>query len=279
MQAIFTKLRALTRPRHGQDASGVSGEVTSITRAMVAGGVVNGANHNEPVELEVFYGNGRRALVTSQRSQKAKDARPLEQRFSFKVPKEHLGESELDKVGVKLRGADAFLPGSPLADPNPDLSTLTTTYKAITEGADLEKGPPIDRNGVDESSLTANQRQWRDKGYIRLSGVIDGKVLEAYEKARSALESPTGWRSPAPYMHVPALKSLCCDAKLAALLEELVGEPMGVHLNLTGWVSTERNWHQDDYLSDHAVRGWRAGVWIALEDIDPRSGPFEYVPG
>lgn len=241
MQTILSKLSALTRPRQSEAVSGVSGEVTSITRAMVAGVVVNGADHDAPVELEVFYGNDRRALVSSRRPQGAKDARPLEQRFSFKVPKEHLEESELDKVGVKLRGADAFLPGSPLADPNPDLSTLTTTYKAITEGADLDKGPPIDRDGVDESSLTANQRQWRDKGYIRLSGIIDEGVLEAYAKARSALESPTGWRSPAPYMHVPALKSLCCDAKLAALLEELVGEPMGVHLNLTGWVSTERN--------------------------------------
>ena len=54
---------------------------------------------------------------------------------------------------------------------------------------------------------------------------------------------------------------------------------MGVHLCLTGWKSTERNWHQDGYLNPDDNRDHYIAVWIALDDIDADSGPFEYIPG
>src|SRR5262249_29364443 len=54
---------------------------------------------------------------------------------------------------------------------------------------------------------------------------------------------------------------------------------MGMHLNLTGWVSSERTWHQDHYLNPEFVKHWYCGVWFALDDIHPDSGPIEIVPG
>jgi len=51
-----------------------------------------------------------------------------------------------------------------------------------------------------------------------------------------------------------------------------------MHLNLTGWISTERNWHQDDYLNPPTVNNWYAAVWFALDAIHPDSGPFEFIP-
>jgi ectoine hydroxylase-related dioxygenase (phytanoyl-CoA dioxygenase family) len=62
-------------------------------------------------------------------------------------------------------------------------------------------------------------------------------------------------------------------------MRNLVGEEMLFHLALTGWVSTERQWHQDDYLNPPHVNSCYAAVWIALDDIHEDSGPFEYVPG
>ena len=47
----------------------------------------------------------------------------------------------------------------------------------------------------------------------------------------------------------------------------------------TGWISTERNWHQDDYLNPPRLKSHYLAAWIALEDIHPDSGPFQYVPG
>jgi ectoine hydroxylase-related dioxygenase (phytanoyl-CoA dioxygenase family) len=90
---------------------------------------------------------------------------------------------------------------------------------------------------------------------------------------------PGGWPDACPYMRYPALRALCTDPRLAAELEHLLGEPMGVHLNLTGWVSTQRNWHQDGYLNPEYVGDRYAAVWMALGDVHPDSGPFQFVPG
>ena len=54
---------------------------------------------------------------------------------------------------------------------------------------------------------------------------------------------------------------------------------MCLSLALTGWVSTERNWHQDDYLNPPDVDAWYVAAWLALDDIPSGSGPFQYVPG
>jgi ectoine hydroxylase-related dioxygenase (phytanoyl-CoA dioxygenase family) len=92
-------------------------------------------------------------------------------------------------------------------------------------------------------------------------------------------DRPGGWPDACPYMRHEALRALCTTAELAWQLDALIGEPMGVHLNLTGWVSTRRNWHQDGYLNPAGVDDAYAAVWMALDDVHPDSGVFEYVPG
>lgn len=46
---------------------------------------------------------------------------------------------------------------------------------------------------------------------------------------------------PTPYLHVPALRDLALYPPLMEMLQSLIGEPMMLHLALTGWVSTQRN--------------------------------------
>jgi ectoine hydroxylase-related dioxygenase (phytanoyl-CoA dioxygenase family) len=117
-------------------------------------------------------------------------------------------------------------------------------------------------------------------GYVILSNFLPESLMVAYERAYEAAElGPHGFPDCTPYMRVPALLDLCCYPPLARVLEEIAGEPMAVHLNLSGWVSTERNWHQDCYLSPPSVGERYAAVWMALEDIHPDAGPFEFVPG
>jgi ectoine hydroxylase-related dioxygenase (phytanoyl-CoA dioxygenase family) len=88
-----------------------------------------------------------------------------------------------------------------------------------------------------------------------------------------------GWESPTPYMHVPEMRDLCLYPPLMDLMASLVGEQMLLHLALTGWISTQRNWHQDDYLNPPHVNGWYAAAWIPLATIRDDAGPFEYIPG
>jgi Phytanoyl-CoA dioxygenase (PhyH) len=139
---------------------------------------------------------------------------------------------------------------------------------------------------------------WNDEGVVVLPGLIPDALIGPYEaawwEANGSPEplptltpgrriggawSPGGWAHCTPYREVEALRALVCHADLASAIEALLGEPAGVHLNLTGWVTTQRDWHQDTYLNPPHVGDFYAAAWIALGDIHPDSGPFQYVPG
>lgn len=178
----------------------------------------------------------------------------------------------------------------------------------MTTLADLSKpwapgeAPWLDQLDAVHDGLSSLQQRWRDEGYVILPWFFGDHNAEAFtqdvldEYARAWLadngpcggdyaaghewcERPMGWPYNTPYMHVDALRRLCCDGALGGVLSHLIGEPMAVHLNLTGWRSTQRNWHQDGYLNPDANADHYAAVWVALDDIDPHAGPFQYVPG
>jgi hypothetical protein len=90
---------------------------------------------------------------------------------------------------------------------------------------------------------------------------------------------PGGWPDTCPYMRHPELLELCMYGPLAEALTAAIGEPAGLHLNLSGWQSTERRWHQDTYLNPLHVGDAYAAVWIALGDVHPDAGVFQFVPG
>jgi hypothetical protein len=187
---------------------------------------------------------------------------------------------DYDKISLRFADSGEPLSNSPADSKNeaPDWSRLQ--FADLCETPEDSLLPPLDRAACPLEDLNAVQRQWREEGVAVLPGFFEEARIDAYAEARWRLKPELGgWRCPVPYRHVPEIRALCLDPRLAEVLESLFGEPMGLHLNLTGWVSTERNWHQDDYLNPPFVSSWYAAVWIALEDIDPASGPFEYVPG
>ncbi len=95
---------------------------------------------------------------------------------------------------------------------------------------------------------------------------LEAKCLGGYNE--------TGYLRSAPLMEI------CTNLSIAKVWTDLLaGEPAGVHLNLTGWVSTERNWHSDYYLNESCVGDHYGAIWVALDDVHPDSGPFEYYPG
>lgn len=121
---------------------------------------------------------------------------------------------------------------------------------------------------------------WNDTGVVILTDFLRDPDVDAYcHEWLDEAPGPGGWPDATPYMRHDALRALCCDPHLSVILEELLGEPAAVHLNLTGWVTTTRDWHQDSYLNPPHVGDFYAAVWFALDDIDPDSGPFQYVPG
>jgi hypothetical protein len=176
------------------------------------------------------------------------------------------------------RRTPAAVPPS-VPTPAPTCDRAALRFEDLTDPLDESRVPWLDRPGVDESGLTADQLQWRREGYVVKSGFLPHDLIDAYCKVREALGRPGGWHTPVPYLHVAEIRDLCLYPPLLELIRGLIGAEMGMHLNLTGWVSSERNWHQDDYLNPEFVQSWYCAVWMALDDIDPDCGPFEFVPG
>jgi len=149
----------------------------------------------------------------------------------------------------------------------------------LTEEPPDDDLPVLDRRVDPEGTLTPDQAHWRQQGFVIKQRFLPDDLLDAYWAVRSAVPEDHAWFCNVPYMHIPEARALALYPPLVALLDELIGEPMAVNLNLTGIVSTERNWHQDDYLNPPHVNGHYVAVWMAVGDIDPDSGPFQYVPG
>lgn len=159
------------------------------------------------------------------------------------------------------------------------------TFADISEYPDQDLLPPLDRPSVDLTTLSDDQRTWVRDGVLIKRKFLPDEVTAPYIAVRERLADISlpkylgGWSSGSAYMHVPELRALSLHPPLMALYKHLIGEQMMLHLNLTNWVSSDRDWHQDDYLNPPFVNGWYIAVWIALDTIDPESGVFQYVPG
>jgi len=148
------------------------------------------------------------------------------------------------------------------------------TFADLTEVISDRLVPPLDRTVP--PVMDGDQRQWRKNGVLHLPKFMPTDLVDAYARAR---EQHGEYHTPIPYKDVPEIRDLCLHVPLMKKLTKVISTECALHLNLTGWVSTERNWHQDDYLNPPFLYGWYCAVWIAIDDIHPDSGPFQYVPG
>jgi hypothetical protein len=170
-------------------------------------------------------------------------------------------------------------PGSrPVAQPDEPAAPVIK-FADLAEYLPDDVIPWLDRAQVDETGLTPEQLSWRRDGVVRLDKFIPDEVTQPYIERRAAHWRNSGWLYAAPYMDIREMRDLALYPPLMEVMRSLIGEEMMLHLCLTGWMSSQRGWHQDDYLNPDFVNTWYAAVWIALGDIHPDSGPFEYVPG
>ena len=142
--------------------------------------------------------------------------------------------------------------------------------------------PRLDQNRYEPE--TDLQAEWQDDGLVILPRFMPYELIDDYCESwikdnGSNNIRPMGWPFDVPYMYVNPLKDMLTYKPLADTMADLIGEPLAVHLNLTGWRSTQRNWHQDGYLNPDTNRDFYMAIWIALDDIHPDSGPFQFVRG
>jgi len=162
--------------------------------------------------------------------------------------------------------------------------TKEITFESLCEEIPDENRAWLDRSTADFDQFPHGsiQHNWQQNGYLILRNFIPHHLIDAYTaryEKDNGKDAPIGYKTGTPYMQVDEIKDLSLYAPLMEILESLIGEPMGMSLNLCNWISTERNWHQDDYLNPPEVNGHYLACWFALDDIHPDSGVFEFVPG
>lgn len=172
--------------------------------------------------------------------------------------------------------------------PDISLEDLSDPYAGPSAADWNPEGVVIHRGLIPDTLIESYEDEWRrNNGFRRFvyppGHPAEGQTMigdhpSSHQLATIEADNAGGYNETA-YMRNEALFKICTYAPLAAALESAVGEPMGVHLNLSGWVSTKRDWHQDTYLNPEHVGDYYAAVWVALGDVHPDSGPFEYVPG
>jgi hypothetical protein len=138
----------------------------------------------------------------------------------------------------------------------------------------------LDQNSVQLKNLTEDQRHWRDRGYIIKRNFIPHSLIDEYLELRRRLDlGDSLFPDCHPHLYSSAIRDMCCSRELHYLLVDLIGEEMGLHFSLNGFKSSERGWHQDDYLNPGDSMARYLAIWMAMGDIHPDSGPFEFIPG
>lgn len=144
--------------------------------------------------------------------------------------------------------------------------SLTIPEPAPSSADWNENGFVIKKNLLPENLMLDYERCWIENN----GEIVDGNLH---------MIRPGGWPDCTPYRRHPEVMEILMHESISSTIEELIGEPGGVHLNLTGWKTTTRNWHQDTYLNPPHVGDYYVAIWIALETIHPDSGPFQLIPG
>jgi hypothetical protein len=153
-------------------------------------------------------------------------------------------------------------------------------FHELSEHYPEEASLLLDQKTAFLKNITPDQQHWRDYGYVIKRHFIPDTLIDEYIELRNKLNLGDGlFPDCHPHLYSSVIRDICCSPELHYLLVDLVGEEMGLHFSLTNFKSTERGWHQDDYLNPENTMARYVAIWMAIGDIHPDSGPFEFVPG
>jgi hypothetical protein len=137
-------------------------------------------------------------------------------------------------------------------------------------------------NTATSSNLTAEEiaHKYDKDGFFVLEGAIPDELLDAYSDLydREHGDSNKGWGRSDQYAIYDEIRNILCHESIEMSFES-IEMAAALHVEMSMQESTECKWHKDSLLQDLNAASTYIGVLVCLEDIDPRSGPFELIPG
>jgi hypothetical protein len=132
-----------------------------------------------------------------------------------------------------------------------------------------------------EWSMRDRVRSFAERGYL----VIDldrpdfDDLAAAIERELEGEFAALGNRVQDAWAYVPAVRAIATDATVLTTLEALYGRRPVPFQTLNFKQGTQQATHSDLVHFNSIPPRYMAGVWVALEDVRPESGPLHYYPG
>jgi ectoine hydroxylase-related dioxygenase (phytanoyl-CoA dioxygenase family) len=127
-------------------------------------------------------------------------------------------------------------------------------------------------------------RLWEQRRECQEPIVVDYQISTAKEGRSVLRDSPEDARD-YPYklndLYIPSpqVRALSTSPRLLEILEALVGGEVMAINSLNFERGSQQAYHFDTYFMPGPVSNTMVATWIALEDIEPSTGPLGYYPG
>lgn len=132
----------------------------------------------------------------------------------------------------------------------------------------------------------SNTEEYEKNGYLVLEQAIPEELLNKYEEVwrrevgdvRDSQGLLVGWDKWDAYLEHDEIMDILCHPTIHEVFEK-IDRGVALHSSRTYGTSTTMGWHHDSALNNEIAAENYIGVWVALEDVTPESGPFELIVG
>jgi len=128
--------------------------------------------------------------------------------------------------------------------------------------------------------LSDLQEAWINYGFLIIPNALNEILTQAYLDIREQCGDTKTFCSGASFTEYQQIRELFCNPALTQMLCLLTGGSIALYIVFAhSLVSTERPWHQDQYLVADNIYGSSVSAWVALGDVAEEQGPFQFIPG
>jgi len=146
----------------------------------------------------------------------------------------------------------------------------------------LEKA---DKSGIGPE-VQAKLPSWLDAGFLILDGFFDGDRIDAINAdLERQMEAGTvdyhyrGNRVPDAFRKSAPIREAVSDPRLLRVLSFLLGKQAILFQTINFFEGSQQHAHSDSFHMTTEPPGYLVAIWVALEDVEPGSGPLFYYPG
>ena len=127
---------------------------------------------------------------------------------------------------------------------------------------------------------------WVDDGFLSLDGFFSGEQVDAINSdLERQMEAGTvdyhyrGNRVPDAFRKSAPIRDTVNDPRLLSVLSFLLGKEAKLFQTINFFEGSQQHAHSDSFHMTTEPKGNLVAIWMALEDVEPGSGPLFYYPG